>query len=488
MYPFLVQYDEHLEIAPDFAASWETSADGKTWTFHLQEGAMWSDGRPLTAEDAAWTINTTVKFADGPTGNRANTVLNVKRATATDPTTLDVSYSAPVGPALAKLNFLPILPKHVWEKNAAGNGAAMKTYANTPDGGPVVCGGPFVLEKYQKNQIALFKRNERFYGDKPLIDGFGIRYFSNPDDQNLALINDEIDVIPVIDDPSVVKTLQAKGVKILESGGAHIKTFIINSNPKKPMNRELLEPKVREAFAHALNRQRMVDVAWLGHAKPGGPLIPASVSEWTNAEIKPEEYSLEKANQLLDEAGYRKGADGVREANGHRMSYTMLPAPSTRPLSDRYFQIVRDDFAKIGVELKAKRLDDAAFFPALTAPGDKGYGEFDLAMWDWSVQPDPDFLLGALTSSQWGNFNDSGYANPEYDKLWKQQGSTVDEAARHQIVDQMQELIHRDKPYTILAVPNALAAHSPKWTGLFMTPNGPLQAAGKKGLLKVSQA
>src|SRR5919108_1743138 len=106
LYPQLVQYryeNEKFEIEGDWAKSWETSPDGKDWTFHLVPGGKWSDGKPITADDAAWSINTTVKFAAGPTGVMAAALAHVANAEAPDANTLVIHYEAPVGNVLAQL-------------------------------------------------------------------------------------------------------------------------------------------------------------------------------------------------------------------------------------------------------------------------------------------------------------------------------------------------------------------------------------------------
>src|SRR3954469_19633458 len=95
LYPQLVQYDfENGEyvIVGDLADSWDTSANGKDWTFHLKSGTKWSDGQPLTAEDVAWTANTTAQYASGPTAVMAPALAHLKNAEATDPTTVVLHY------------------------------------------------------------------------------------------------------------------------------------------------------------------------------------------------------------------------------------------------------------------------------------------------------------------------------------------------------------------------------------------------------------
>jgi peptide/nickel transport system substrate-binding protein len=158
IYPQLVQYDTRtLKFIPDFASSWTTSSDGLTWTFTTRANAKWSDGQPLTAEDAAWTLSTIKKFQNDATANAAGSVEFLQSATASSPTTLVLQYRKPVSNVLANLQATPILPEHVWSKLAAGNGAALKTYPNTPTATqPVVSGGSFEVVKFQKSQLTLF--------------------------------------------------------------------------------------------------------------------------------------------------------------------------------------------------------------------------------------------------------------------------------------------------------------------------------------------
>ena len=196
IYPELVQYNADLKFAPDFAKSWSTSSDGKVWTFKTQPNATWSDGKPMTAKDAAWTFSTILKFAKTAGGNQAATLTNLKSAVAPDANTLVLTYSVPVANVLSNLQQLPILPEHVWSKHATGNGKGLKRYSNTPtDSSPVVSGGPFTLVKFKKDQIALFQRNPHWYGQKPHIDGFGLQFFANDDAMVTALKNGQIDAV-----------------------------------------------------------------------------------------------------------------------------------------------------------------------------------------------------------------------------------------------------------------------------------------------------
>src|SRR5437660_4373836 len=129
IYPELVQYGPGLkDIVPSYAKSWDTSADGKTWTFHLQSGGKWSDGQPLTSADVAWTANTIVKYQSGATAVLASSVAHVTKVDAPDPNTVVFHYDAPVGNVLSQISGLFILPKHIWAKYDTNGGKDLKTF------------------------------------------------------------------------------------------------------------------------------------------------------------------------------------------------------------------------------------------------------------------------------------------------------------------------------------------------------------------------
>jgi peptide/nickel transport system substrate-binding protein len=481
IYPFLVQYDQDLQFTPDFATKWDTSKDGLTWTFHTRPGATWSDGKPLTAEDAAWTINTDVKYQGTGGANTAGLIAHIKSASAPDPNTLVVKYEQPVGNVLSQFQQLAILPKHVWAGYTGHKGADLKTFANAA---PVVSGGAFTLTKFTKDQIALFERNPSFYGPKPHIAGFGLRMFSNDDALISAMKSGEIDAIESVP-PTGIETLKKAGVIVTQVPGVTTNDFIFNANTKKKNNRELLNLKLREAFAHAINRDKINEVAWLGTAKSATSFIPPSTGDWHNPDLKPETFDLGEANRLLDGLGFKKGSDGLRTVAGHKMSYEVV-TPNDLTGLDRTFQIIQADFRKIGVELKQKSLDSSAAFDVISAPDSK-YLNFDLAMWDWVPLIDPDFMLSVVTCAQYGGWSDSGYCNKAYDAMYATQGTTLDQAKRREVVWNMQKKLFDERPYIMLNYESWIAARAKNWDGFVSSPQGPFNSLSKESLTKVHQ-
>jgi peptide/nickel transport system substrate-binding protein len=482
VYPALVQYDRtNLQFGPDFARSWQVSKDGKTWTFKTVAGATWSDGQPLTAADAAWSITTAVKYKNTGAANDAGLIAHITGATAPSPTTLVVHYDTPVGNVLSQFEQFPILPQHIWSKYTGHKGADLKTFANAA---PVVGAGPFTLVKFQKDQIALFQKNDTFYGPKPQVDAFGLQMFSDDDALVAALKAHNIDAIEDVP-ATAIATLRKAGFAIQDVPGGDQTDFIFNSTPKKPKNRELLDPTLRAAFDHAIDRAQIVRVVFLGAAKPGRTLVPPATGSWVNPAITPTSFNLGLSNKLLDSLGFKRGSGGIRVADGHKMSYTVI-TPTDLHSVNRSFQIIQADFRKIGVQLIQKSLDSSAAFDAITAPNTK-YLNFDLAMWDWVGLPDPDFMLSVVTCAQYGGWSDTGFCDKSYDAMYAKQQVTLSLAKRRALVWKMEAFLAARKPYLWLATEDHVSAVSPSWAGLLESFQGPFNALSKLSLTGVHQ-
>lgn len=480
VYPFLIQYDKaNKKFVDDFATSWKFSNGGKTWTFKVRKGAKWTDGKPLTAKDAAWTINTDIKYASGGAANAAGLIAHIKSAKAPNPTTLVVNYTKAPGNVLGQFQQFAILPQHIWSKHTGHKGNDLKNFSNNP----LVGSGPFKLVKFKKNDIALFQKNTSFYGEKAQADGFGLRMFTNEDALVSALKAHEIDAIEAV--PGTAINTLKKSFNVRTAPGVDQTDLIINSNPKKTSHRELLNLKVKAAMAHAIDRKQIIRVVFLGYAKPASSIIPPATGAWHNKNVDPESFNLALANRILDKAGFKKGSDGIRRASGHKMSYDVI-APTDVPSVNRTFQILQPDFKKIGIQLKQRALDSTAAFDAIGAP-DYKYLKFDLAMWDWVALIDPDFMLSVVTCAQFGGWSDSGFCDKRYDAMYSQQQLTPNQAKRKALVWTMQRYLQAKRPYIWLAAQDAVWAVSKSWGGLVASPQGPFNSINKLSMTRVHQ-
>ncbi|MFB3737603.1 MAG: ABC transporter substrate-binding protein [Candidatus Velamenicoccus archaeovorus] len=480
IYPVLVQYDADMDWAPDFATGWETSPDGTRITFTTAEGGTWSDGTPLTASDAAYTIDLMLRYP-GPTSIMAGYAKHITSVEAPDDTTLVVNYDVPVNIdwALSQMNAIYILPEHVWSQHEGDDGKELRLWTNEA---PIVSGGPFVLTDFVKKDFARFEVNPGYYGPEPMIDGFGIKYYSNDDAMVTAFLQGELDWIASAPVQAVDSIEANPDLEVVHTPGFEFWDVIFNSH--EPLHREILDPKLREAFAHAIDMQAMLDTVFLGYGQLSPVIVPPATDRWHNADIPPVTYDPELANQMLDDLGFRMGPDGVRIANGHPMEYEVITPGEDLTGSDRVFEIMQEGLAEVGVRVKLKAMDGDAAWVAITGENNT-YDGFDIAIWDWVPMPDPDFILSVLTCEQLGGWSDTGYCNPDYDDLYEAQGAAVDTAERQRIVREMQRIAYEDWPYIVLFYLDIVEAHASNWTGFIPTPQGAWNSLTKMTLEQV---
>ena len=493
-YPLLLQVDYSKEdgyfIAGDLARSWKSTAGGKVWTFKLRPNTKWSDGRPMTADDAAWTINTTIKYRDGATAVQATSLNHAKGATAPNKTTLVVRYEAPVGNALWLLAGMPIVPRHVWEpyEKKQKGGKALKTYR--PEGKlPMVTGGAYTVKDYEKKGTTVFIPDPNFYGPKSNADAVALTFYTNSDSMIADMRRGNLDWIDQVPFTAVNAVKKSKGLKVNQWPGGEITNITWNSNQRKPKNRELLDPRVKKALSMCVDRDKMIQVVFSGYATKVESLV-GHISPLENPNLGPTKYNCAAANKALDQLGYRRDSNGIRVApattgkyaqGAHPMKYEIIIPTSLDFNGPRMFEIVKEGFAKLGVQATIKVGGDATASYALEtdakcdAAKSIGYSKFDIAMWDWIAGPEPDFQLSVVTKAQWCSWSDTGWDNPAYDRLYEQQGVTADPAKRKAIIYKMQKMVYDAFVYTQLTNHVALDATSTKWTGF----KNPLSAFSK---------
>jgi peptide/nickel transport system substrate-binding protein len=484
LYPQLVQYryeNGNYQIEGDWAESWETSPDGKDWTFNLVPGGKWSDGKPITAEDAAWSINTTVKFAAGPTGVQAAALAHVKSAESPDANTLIIHYEAPVGNVLAQLEQFFVLPRHVWEPLVKGDGKGLKTFHPEQNLSAMVTGGAYRMKQYERKGTTVYIPDPNFWGPPSNAEAVALTYYTNSDSMIADLQQGNLDWVDQVPFNAVDVLKKDDGVVVEQVPGAETTNITWNSNPRKPKNRELLDPSVKKALSMCVDREKIIEVVFSGYADTVESLV-GHISPLENPNLGPLEYDCDAANQMLDDLGYKKGPDGTRVAAAtsgqyaqpaHKMEYEIITPTSTDFNVNRSFEIVKEGFAQAGVKVTQKVGGDSTASYALEtgdncdAEKSTGYDSFDIAMWDWVGYVDPDFQLSVVTKAQWCSWSDTGWDNPEYDKLYAAQGTAVDPEKRKEIVYQMQQIIWDNFLYTQLTNHIDLDAHTKAWDGFF---------------------
>ena len=462
--------------APGLAESWEESADGKTWTYTLRPDLVWSDGTPLTAGDVAYTFN---RILEGryEQRNYGNYVRNITSVEATDDRTVVMTVRAP-SPIMERLAVY-ILPEHVW---SGVDAKAVKSFANEPEGEPLVGSGPFLVAERRTGQFIRLVANDSYYAGRPKVDELIFRIYNNPDALGQALIKGEVDFATGLT-ADVFSTLEGQeGITTYAGVYAGFNELAFNMGAAtadgKPIgdgNPHLQDQQVRLAISHAIDRQQMVDKILNGYGTPGSTIIPPL---YTTLHIDPgtQAYDPALANQILDDAGYAMGPDGVRVGpDGAPMKYRLFVRTDSDSSvkSGEYF---KSYLAAIGIEAEIKPVDENALFEII------GRGEFDMFEWGWVVEPDPDYQLSTFTCAKrsyedggeiYADLSDSFYCNDEYDRLYAAQAEETDQTARADIVKQMQQILYDAVPYVVTYYYDNLEAYrSDRFTGFVGQPEG----------------
>ena len=456
-FDYLTVYNqEEQKPIGSLAESWETSEDRLTWTFKIREGLKWSDGEPLTAKDPAWTYNKMLTDEVARTAN-GSYVQQFESVEATDDHTLVIKTKVPQA-TMTALD-IPIVPEHIWSK-VADIGAVPEF--------PMVGSGPYTITEFKEAQFTKMKANDNFWRGRPKIDELHFIYYRNADAAVTALQNGEIDLVNRLT-PTQFDALKADpNVELNQAQNRRFDEILINpgaaTKDGKPIgdgNPALKDIKLRQAIATAIDTKTLVERVWGGYGEEAAGYIPPVFKEftWTPPDDMKREFSLDEANRMLDEAGYRRGPDGVRlDKQGKPLNLRLL-AHAERNIDETAGPFIKGWLADIGINVTLQPVSDTQVNESTTR------GEFDLAFSGWSANPDPDFVLSLQTCANrpnaqgQGGTPDSFLCDEEYDELYTKQLQEFDRAKRVEIVKQMQEILHERATLVILGYENALEAY-----------------------------
>jgi peptide/nickel transport system substrate-binding protein len=290
-----------------------------------------------------------------------------------------------------------------------------------------------------------------------------------------ALKVGDVDMVMEIPNSAFDTLKGVENVKLINEPGRGLAELIINSvpashDPKPNRNPALEDPQVRLALATAINKKDLVDIVLQGYGAPGVTIIPPSLGGgfWYNP-IQDVTFDLDKANQILEQAGYIKGSDGTRAKGDVKLEFR-FQYPSDSTTYPRVADLISNWYRQIGVKANPESVDPDSLTAAVTPTGD-----YDLVIWGWGADPDPDFMLSVMTTDQFveGGWSDSGYSNPEYDQLYLDQQTAIDKNARQKIVWKMQEMVYNNRPYIVLYYEKTLEAYrSDRFKGFIDSPLG----------------
>lgn len=476
VYDTLYEYNLDGTYRLALAESVNVSEDNRVWTFKIRDGVKFHDGKPLTADDVAFSFNFYKAHTDDFAYLPAYTTYfdSVKATTKNE---VVITLTEPIPNMESQLFGLYVLPRHIWQ-NIADPLAKDLSLEQT------VGSGPFKISNYIPGQLIRLESTQTHYFYHPRVAAVEFLIYADTSSMIQALQNKEIDVMADVPVSAVRALSDLSGVRVVAGPpvAPNVSDILINQmNPADcPVDAggvckghpALRDRNVRLAMAYAIDKQRLIDEVMFGLADSGMTLIPKGLGAFYNSSIKDYAYDVTKANQILDDAGYfDTDSDGIREmpGGGNPLTYRLQwPNTSTYYANEAELLKVMWSQIGIGVQMQEMTSDDltAVCCPAF---------DYDLILWEWGSDPDPSFLLSVmLTDEIPSGYNETGYSNPEYDRLFAKQAVEMDKETRLRTIWQMEGIVHDDVVYIIPFYQKAVQAYRTDTFRGWLTENGSL--------------
>jgi peptide/nickel transport system substrate-binding protein len=428
---------------PGLAESWEASDDGLSYTYTLREGLLWSDGEPLTANDVAFTINTS---RDQEWYNHSSITGNLD-AVVVDDRTVTITSSVP-DPKLPIMDAY-ILPEHIWGQFTADD---IATY-DALDG---VGSGPFTLDEWKSGQSWTMVANPNYWQGEPAIDRVVFRVFTNEDAMVAALEKGEIDAAHSVPSASFESIGTVENIEAVFGSQGGFTELSMNgmAGGIGDGHPALLDLEVRHAIHRAIDKDALFDNVILGLGNKGVTMSVSPDPAWKPEIPEAEQYTYDPAaaNKLLDDGGYLDtNGDGVREMpDGSRDLTFRYAENSDNEMYADVRELVTGWLDAIGIATEVSVYDGGQLTPLIES------GEWDLFVWGWTPFVDPDPELSYFTCDQVTysvdepGYNDANWCSPEYDALYEAQNVELDRAKRIEIVHEMLTLFYHESTYIVL--------------------------------------
>ncbi len=363
---------------------------------------------------------------------------------------------------------VPILPQHIWSK--VSGKAAGTSFQNKP---PIIGTGPFQVVEWASHKYVHLKANPNYWGGAPHISDLYILTYTNADtmasDLKLGNIDAAVDV-PFAEFRALSST---PGIQTSKAASWQFSELAFNcyASPNSKGNPVLRDQIFRQALNYAIDRNKIVATAFNGYAQPGSSLIvPYSPYHWQPPASDMFTYDPAKANQMLDAAGYKKGADGYRTTKQGKPLTLRMMVTTDSPANEVAGKLAVQWFKDVGVKVTLSVVDAGVLTSAqYQFSGNTYTPNWDMFMWYWTEDVDPAFMVSIYTPAQSTGYgwNDCLWTDPAYTKLSNEAGTTIDQAQRIPLVQQAEKLFYYASPYVIMTYPYQLEAwNTSRWLGL----------------------
>jgi peptide/nickel transport system substrate-binding protein len=432
----LLEYDlDKVKLKPLLAESYEVSADGLQITFRLRDDVHFSDGKKITTDDIIFSYQTIINPKVDAI-SLANYYRPIKEVIRIDERTVKFVLREPYFKGVEIAGLMPVFPRHIYEFSDA---MEFNNRRSEPVGS-----GPYVFERWNVGREIVLRRDENYWGKKPKISKIVFRVITNEVAELQALRSHDIDFMrPTSEQFSEVSKDQKflEEFRCLSYWDPTTGYSYIGWNEERPFFKDR---RVRQVLTMLINRDSINEylLKGLGHVISGPFYIYGHQGD---PNIQPWPYDPQKAKQLLDEAGWvDHDGDGICDKDGVPFKFRFMTVSGT-PFYERLAKLIKDEMAKVGIELTVDPYEWSVFQERLNT---RSFDAVTLA-WGGTVEEDP---YQIWHSSQIGNrgSNYVGFKNAEADSLIEQARRTMDEDKRNELYPRLHRILHEEQPYTFM--------------------------------------
>jgi len=443
----LTKPGKDLAPAPDLATSWTIAPDGLSWTFKLRDGVKWSDGKPFSADDVAFTFNDIVLKKELGAQNAASYAA-VKSVTVVDPTTVRFDLSRKFAALASFLAYNSgIVPKHVLSADP------LKTTSFNK--GTPVSTGPFKVEKYTSGQSVSLVRNDSYFGPKPYLDKVVFTVVPDPNTQIAQALSGDLTIMILDNKAAVDRVKTASGLTVVSRPLVQYYWLALNQTDSR-----FTDVRVRQAFVHAIDRKAIIKSVELGYGQvANSPITPALKAYFDPSLSEKYPYDPPKAKELLAAAGWTPGANGVLQKDGKPFQFTM--DVGQRGVLEPVNALIQQDLKNVGVIADLNTMEWNAYIQK-----DVVRRDYTATVNWWTYPSDPDVFPYYHSSAAGKGFNIPGYQDPKLDDLLVQGQSASDLEQRKAVYKQLQAYTSETLPYLFLWYPQEIDVLSSSLQGV----------------------
>jgi peptide/nickel transport system substrate-binding protein len=453
----MVDFGTDAEPVPGFAASWDRSPDSVT--FHIRPGMKWSDGEPATSEDACFSWQLALDaIADESNIGLGYLDTNLSDAGVTkvecpDPLTL-IASTTDQSDRIYQI-YLPILPKHIYGKYDYKQIGAEDFKGFDA---PLVGTGPYTLVEWKTGQFMRFTRNPNYWGPQGFADEVVLQIFSSSDTMVQALKSGDLDYAHGVN-ADQFKALQTEPNIATTAGSANgwtqlaFNTYGTGTGKTikngGPSTKALLDPAFRDALGYAVDKPLLVDRILGGFGDVGTTIVPPVIPAFHVEPDNPRHFDIALAKQKLDAAGYPLDANGKRLDKEGKPIVLRLYMPDSDENYPKAAEFIKDWYGQLGVDVQTQVFDSDTLINILLPPEADGTAKYDIELWGWAGNPDPNGLVSVFKCDEIGNLSDSQWCNADFDKMYAEESALAGEA-RKAVLAKMQNLVYDQAVYDIL--------------------------------------